>query len=509
MVPTLWGSAREYLQDAATSGAGAGSSTLSKSVLLRLARDGGCVCTVSGDVQDYPGDFTAAGDGGGEETITKARRRPPSPSRGKACFKLQTSQDCWTGIGCEQHGARDHRRMARTTLRKPSMISITLSLWTPSVCLRTTTILAGIILTAFTHEFLFSIPCAVHANGSHTRSVASSQTLYPEQTMSTTPYTISNSNSIACGTHLGMNVLQTAWCIMTLPQIPGVLDVKTVARRSAFPWFTLRTGTSHCDDRSTLGVFPSPRSAIRTLPAPRPLSQRHTPPSSPRRQAQALSSPAIRRLPLGHHSTLVRVRHAPQSGRRPSLLQRCITAEISDAHPMHALYTLQTHVLLGTYFSARRTSPRRRFKRTARRVSRSACSGVPVLFDVLAAPPADPIAEGERIRGFWAAVFLQSSLHLVLNPCGGAGGILDELGAEIDAPWPLEIADYEAGVLPPDYVGQESVRHLFMVDLFPPSPTWGGILYSHGPQTEQRVYGRQTCSTVEGGYPYRLLQDAD
>ncbi|KAJ6564879.1 hypothetical protein DFH09DRAFT_1363891 [Mycena vulgaris] len=160
--------------------------------------------------------------------------------------------------------------------------------------------------------------------------------------------------------------------------------------------------------------------------------------------------------------------------------QRCITAEISDAHPIHALHTLQAHVLLGTYFFRTQNLTQAGFYADGAaglalgyglHKLRSARAAVPVLLDVFGALPADPVAEGECIRGFWAATLLQSSLHLVVNPCGGAGGILGELGADIDAPWPLEIADYEAGVLPPDYVGQESVRHLFIDDLFPPSPT--------------------------------------
>jgi hypothetical protein len=37
----------------------------------------------------------------------------------------------------------------------------------------------------------------------------------------------------------------------------------------------------------------------------------------------------------------------------------------------------------------------------------------------------------------------------------------------------------------------------------------GDLLYLHGPQAEQRVYGRQISSTVAGGYPPRILQDAN
>jgi hypothetical protein len=90
-----------------------------------------------------------------------------------------------------------------------------------------------------------------------------------------------------------------------------------------------------------------------------------------------------------------------------------------------------------------------------------------VLLDVVL--PIDAIEEGERIRGFWAVAFLHTSLGLTFGS-HRAFCLLDSPGADIDTPWPLEIADYEEGVFPPEYLGQESIRHLLMDDVFPASP---------------------------------------
>ncbi|KAJ7806371.1 hypothetical protein B0H13DRAFT_2387113 [Mycena leptocephala] len=102
------------------------------------------------------------------------------------------------------------------------------------------------------------------------------------------------------------------------------------------------------------------------------------------------------------------------------------------------------------------------------RSARASHLSIPGPMDIT--PPMDAVEEGERIRGFWAVTFLQTSLCLAFNS-NRSFCILDSFAPEIDAPWPLEIGDYQAGVLPPDYVGQESIRHLLMDDTFPASPT--------------------------------------
>ncbi|KAF7359771.1 hypothetical protein MVEN_00701900 [Mycena venus] len=88
------------------------------------------------------------------------------------------------------------------------------------------------------------------------------------------------------------------------------------------------------------------------------------------------------------------------------------------------------------------------------------------------APSASTVEEGERIRAFWAVACLQTHLNFSLNTAKSAFSILDFASGEIDTPWPLEIEDYEAGLLLPGYRVQDSILHFLMEDPFqgPPSP---------------------------------------
>ncbi|KAJ6550130.1 hypothetical protein B0H19DRAFT_1264991 [Mycena capillaripes] len=145
--------------------------------------------------------------------------------------------------------------------------------------------------------------------------------------------------------------------------------------------------------------------------------------------------------------------------------------------PAHIQQTIQAQVLLATYF----------FRNKCLLQAELHANGAATLalgyqlhklrsmrapnLNVPGAPPMDAIEEGERIRAFWAVAFLQTSLCLTFNS-NRPFCILDSVGAEIDTPWPLEIGAYEAGVLPQNYLGQESVRHLLIDDTFPASPTF-------------------------------------
>ncbi|KAJ7876521.1 hypothetical protein B0H14DRAFT_3436603 [Mycena olivaceomarginata] len=91
--------------------------------------------------------------------------------------------------------------------------------------------------------------------------------------------------------------------------------------------------------------------------------------------------------------------------------------------------------------------------------------------DVVGQLAGDPVEEGERIRALWAVTFLQTSLCLAFGS-SRPFCVLETLGPEIDVPWPLEIADYHAGVLPRDYLGQQSIKHLLIDDSFPASPIY-------------------------------------
>jgi hypothetical protein len=160
--------------------------------------------------------------------------------------------------------------------------------------------------------------------------------------------------------------------------------------------------------------------------------------------------------------------------------QRHIASETSGhSQPTNALHIIQAQVLLAAYLfrnnelleaevhATGAATLALRYRLHKIRSARPPRSEAAVLLDVHASRPRDAIEEGERIRGFWAVVTLQTSLALALS---STCNIIEAAGTEIDAPWPLELADYAAGVLPPEYIGQESVRHLLMDDPFPSSP---------------------------------------
>ncbi|KAJ7122217.1 hypothetical protein C8R44DRAFT_705188 [Mycena epipterygia] len=172
--------------------------------------------------------------------------------------------------------------------------------------------------------------------------------------------------------------------------------------------------------------------------------------------------------------------------------QQYISTEISArTHPTHFLHTIQAQVLLATYLfrnkrfleaefyvngAATLTLGYQLHKIRSARPGTPPLLGVPVLLEVYPAPPADAVEEGERIRAFWAVACLQSNLNIALNSAKGTFCILESLGPEIDTPWPLEIADYEEGLLAPGYVGQESIKHFLTDD--PPSTSPISMLHA-------------------------------
>ncbi|KAF8175987.1 hypothetical protein K438DRAFT_2022784 [Mycena galopus ATCC 62051] len=150
--------------------------------------------------------------------------------------------------------------------------------------------------------------------------------------------------------------------------------------------------------------------------------------------------------------------------------------------PRHVEQTVQAQILLATYLlrnnslhqaefhcgGAATLAVRYQFHKI--RTARPSLSNIPGLSPTSPPPPGDAVEEGERIRAFWAVIFLQTGLCLTFSDTCRSTCILGSFGSEIDCPWPLEIADYHAGVFPPDYLGQQSIKHLLMDDSFPPSP---------------------------------------
>ncbi|KAM5531794.1 hypothetical protein V8D89_014564 [Ganoderma adspersum] len=64
--------------------------------------------------------------------------------------------------------------------------------------------------------------------------------------------------------------------------------------------------------------------------------------------------------------------------------------------------------------------------------------------------PRDAIEEGERIRGFWSVYALDKSWAVALGSPSHFNGVAQS-GTHIDTPWPLEMAQFEAGGMPADF----------------------------------------------------------
>ncbi|KAJ7445003.1 hypothetical protein B0H11DRAFT_1930790 [Mycena galericulata] len=163
--------------------------------------------------------------------------------------------------------------------------------------------------------------------------------------------------------------------------------------------------------------------------------------------------------------------------------QHITTAISAQTSPAHILHAIQAQVLLSTYLFRTKHFLEAEFyangaatlalgyqlhKVRSARPGTPPLLGVPMLLEMYPIPPADAVEEGERIRGFWAVACLQSNLKIALNSSRNAFCILESLDSDIDTPWPLEIADYEAGMLPPGYLGQGTIRS-FLTDEPPPA----------------------------------------
>ncbi|KAF7349001.1 hypothetical protein MVEN_01421200 [Mycena venus] len=170
---------------------------------------------------------------------------------------------------------------------------------------------------------------------------------------------------------------------------------------------------------------------------------------------------------------------SPPGFSEPDLLHRSrqyISLEISS--PVHIEQTIQAQILLGTYLFRNKSLLQAELHSSGAATAilgyrlhqiRSARASTNIFGPLSGSLPKDAVEEGERIRGFWAVTFLQTSLCLTFNE-NRPFCVLESLGPDIDTPWPLEIADYHAGVLPSDYLGQQSIKHLLLDDSFPASP---------------------------------------
>ncbi|KAJ6621028.1 hypothetical protein B0H10DRAFT_2019704 [Mycena sp. CBHHK59/15] len=185
----------------------------------------------------------------------------------------------------------------------------------------------------------------------------------------------------------------------------------------------------------------------------------------------------------------------PLLASEPAFLKRAqqhISTEISASNDAkHILHAIQAQVLLSTYLFRNKRFLEAEFhangaatlvlgyqlhKIRSPRPGSPNLLGVPVLSEVYPGPPQDVVEEGEQIRGFWAVTCLQSNLNVALSSASSTFSILESPGTEIDTPWPLEIADYEAGRLPSGQQSQETIRAFLTED--PPKTSPPCMLYA-------------------------------
>ncbi|KAJ6513516.1 hypothetical protein DFH09DRAFT_1197206 [Mycena vulgaris] len=158
---------------------------------------------------------------------------------------------------------------------------------------------------------------------------------------------------------------------------------------------------------------------------------------------------------------------------------RCVATESCvEGDVGHTVHTIQTHVLLSRYLLMQRRVLGAQLHAdnaailalgygmhllgSAQSPSTLSKSRSP-LCDVRLWPVQDAVEAGERVRGFWAVVCLQTSLALAVD-CPGTSSlgssILESAWTEIETPWPMPIADYETQNLPGAQGGEVLMRFL-------------------------------------------------
>ncbi|KAJ6512685.1 hypothetical protein C8R45DRAFT_856934 [Mycena sanguinolenta] len=157
--------------------------------------------------------------------------------------------------------------------------------------------------------------------------------------------------------------------------------------------------------------------------------------------------------------------------------QQHISTELSESsQSVHRIHTIQAHVLLASYFLRTKQFLEAEFhtngsvtlalgyhlhKIRSSRPSSPPLIGANAFAEVFPDPPRDDVEEGERIRGFWTVVCNQNNVIMTLRTANNMG-ILDSPNMCIDTPWPLDIEEYELGMLPRDLRGSDTVRNFVM-----------------------------------------------
>ncbi|KAE9400608.1 hypothetical protein BT96DRAFT_975287 [Gymnopus androsaceus JB14] len=131
---------------------------------------------------------------------------------------------------------------------------------------------------------------------------------------------------------------------------------------------------------------------------------------------------------------------------------------LSSSHPHRIIHAIQTEILLSVYFFRTGRILEGKYHMSAS-VSLTLGSGLNKIrsgggnSDVasplhqigaikpLLAPPTDQVEEGERINAFWMAFTLSNCWGVAVGCLSSM--VFEHNGSTIDAPWPLDMSDYE------------------------------------------------------------------
>ncbi|KAF7289640.1 Zn(2)-C6 fungal-type domain-containing protein [Mycena chlorophos] len=158
--------------------------------------------------------------------------------------------------------------------------------------------------------------------------------------------------------------------------------------------------------------------------------------------------------------------------------QQHIATELSNnVHPAHRIHTIQAHILLSSYFLRNKQLLEAEFHSNGAvtlalgyriRIRSSRAPSPPLFGSASSVPetalplPTDPVEEGERIRAFWMLVCHQTSLLMTIRTPGNTFSTLEAPGLQIDTPWPLELGEYELGMMSVDLRSCDTIDE-FMV----------------------------------------------
>ncbi|KZP28644.1 hypothetical protein FIBSPDRAFT_927429 [Athelia psychrophila] len=147
---------------------------------------------------------------------------------------------------------------------------------------------------------------------------------------------------------------------------------------------------------------------------------------------------------------------------------------LAGSHPHKIIHALQSEILLSGYFFATGRLLEGKYHCSAAAALAISCelykirsaaplSGIipPTLVGITRPfnlhPPQDSVEEGERIQAFWAVFIMDKCWSVALgSPSHFTDS--DALGTRIDTPWPLTCAEYEQGVMSPDFQSASTVH---------------------------------------------------